>query len=79
MKQISVFQTDDGQMFADRAEANEHQLVIDIRGILNRANERSVTRKTPEQIIASQCDEVFERLKKFRASRGSIKAAAKKG
>jgi hypothetical protein len=78
MKQVRSFQTSDGKLFTEsqREDAEQHELVIKIRGILQTYGRNGTLSATDvAMVIAQNQDEVFETLGAYRRTMASVKAA----
>ena len=79
MEQIKVFKTKDGQLFQDRSSAETHELMVNIRGIIqNHVKGSSFSPTEIATLIAKEQNKVFDTISKYRRTMGSIKAAANK-
>jgi hypothetical protein len=77
MEQVRVFKTEDGTMFQDRGAAVTHELMINIRGIIqSHVRGNSFTSTEMAKLIADNQDKVFNVIGKYRKTMGSIKGAA---
>lgn len=77
MKQVRVFQTRDGQTFTDRTIAEQHELMLNLRAIIQKqVNGNSFSSTEIAKIFTDRQDDVFAVIGKHRKTMGSIKAAA---
>lgn len=74
MKQVTAFQTDDGKMFDDKLKALEHQLSLDVRGIINTGREKG---QEAHVAIARAEDNLYTKLQKYRRQRAGLLKSAK--
>lgn len=76
MEQVRVYKTKDGQLFDNRNNAETHELMLNLRGIIQ--NHVKGTNFTPTEvatILSKEQDKVFETLGKYRRTMASLKAA----
>lgn len=76
MKQIVAFQTTDGQTFTSRKDAETHELMIFVRGVIQskgRADESGVTGCA--SVIAREQDAIYARLQKYRRTMQGLNQA----
>jgi len=79
MKQIIAFQTSDNKTFTDRIEAEEHELMIFVRGVIQSKAQTHETGVTgAASCIARNQDEIYMRLQKHRRTVQGLKQAANK-
>ena len=79
MEQVRVYKTKDGQLFDDRTKAEDHELMVNIRGIIQ-AHVKG-TSFTPTEIatlLSKEQDKVFDTLGKYRRTMASIKGSMKR-
>lgn len=79
MEQVKVYRTKDGELFQDRMSAERHELMINIRGIIqNHVKGNSFSPTEMATLLAKEQDRVFDTIGKYRRTMGSLKGAAKK-
>jgi hypothetical protein len=79
MKQVKSYQTKDGKLFNDRIEAENHELMLNIRGFLHTSGRSgSLSSTDVASIIASNQDAVYSILGKYRKTMAGIKSAIAK-
>lgn len=80
MKQVKVFKTDDGKLFDNHGKAMDHELALNLRGLLQ-SNRDTVSIDATDpmtiaaKIIAKNQDKFYERIAQYRRSKASLKAA----
>jgi hypothetical protein len=79
MKQVKSYQTKDGRLFNERTEAENHELMLNIRGFLHTSGRSGNLSSTDvASIIASNQDAVYSILGKYRKTMAGIKSAVAK-
>jgi hypothetical protein len=79
MKQVKSYQTKDGRLFNERTEAENHELMLNIRGFLHTSGRSGNLSSTDvASIIASNQDAVYSILGKYRKTMAGIKSNAAK-
>jgi hypothetical protein len=79
MKQVKSYQTKDGRLFNERIEAENHELMLNIRGFLHTSGRSGNLSSTDvASIIASNQDAVYSILGKYRKTMAGIKSAIAK-
>ena len=76
MEQVRVFRTKDGQLFDNRINAETHELVLNLRGIIQ--SQVKGTSFTPTEIatlLAKEQSKVFDTIGKYRRTVASVKAS----
>ena len=77
MEQVKVYKTKDGQLFHDRPNAETHELMVNIRGLIqSHVKGESFTPTEISRILCKEQDRLFDLLGKYRRTMGSIKAAS---
>jgi dsDNA-binding SOS-regulon protein len=79
MKQVKSYQTKDGRLFNDRIEAENHELMLNIRGFLHTTGRNgSLSSTDVASIIANNQDAVYTILGKYRKTMAGLKSATAK-
>ena len=79
MKQVKSYQTKDGRLFNERTEAENHELMLNIRGFLHTSGRSGNLSSTDvASIIASNQDAVYSILGKYRKTMAGIKSSIAK-
>jgi hypothetical protein len=79
MKQVKSYQTKDNRLFNDRTEAENHELMLNIRGFLHTSGRNgSLSSTDVASIIASNQDAVYAIIGKYRKTMAGIKSNAVK-
>jgi hypothetical protein len=79
MKQVKSYQTKDNRLFNDRTEAENHELMLNIRGFLHTSGRNgSLSSTDVASIIASNQDAVYSIIGKYRKTMAGIKSNAVK-
>jgi hypothetical protein len=78
MKQIKSFQTKDGKLFTDRILAEQHELMLNIRGFLqtNGKGQGSLSATDVATFLMMNQDPLYDILGKYRRTVGGIKSNA---
>lgn len=77
MKQIRVYQTRDNTTFTDRVPAEKHELMLNIRSIIqSHVRGESFSPTDLAKLVVAKQDEVFGVISKHRKTMASIKGAA---
>ena len=76
MKQVRAFETKDGKVFNDRVKAENHELMINFRGLLqSQGRGGSLNATDVATVLAKQHEQVYNLISSYRRTMGSIKAA----
>jgi len=76
MKQVKSYQTKDGKLFNDRIEAENHELMLNIRGFLHSSGRSgSLSSTDVASIIANNQDAVYSIIGKYRKTMAGIKSS----
>jgi hypothetical protein len=79
MEQVRVYKTKDGKLFNDRIAAEGHELMINIRGVIqSHVKGSSFTPTVIAEILAKEQDNVFNTITKYRRTMAGIKGNAVK-
>jgi hypothetical protein len=77
MEQVRVFKTKDGTLFNDRIAAENHELMINIRGIIqSHVKGQSFTPTEIATILSKEQDNMFATIGKYRKTMAGIKSNA---
>ena len=79
MKQVKSYKTNDGRLFDDRVQAENHELMINIRGFLQSSGKGgSLSATDVATFLAQKQDKVYDIIGKYRRTMASIKGAKTK-
>lgn len=75
MKQVRSFETKDGKLFTDRTEAENHELMLNIRGFLqSQGRGGSLSATDVATVIAQKQDDIYTIIGKYRKTMAGIKS-----
>jgi len=75
MKQVKSFETKDGRLFNDRVQAENHELMINIRGFLQSSGKGgSLSATDVATFLAQKQDNVYNIIGKYRKTMAGIKS-----
>lgn len=78
MKQVKSFETKDGRLFNDRVQAENHELMINIRGFLQSSGKGgSLSATDVATFLAQKQDNVYNIIGKYRKTMAGIKSIKK--
>lgn len=79
MKEVKVFKTDDGMIHQDKGSAMTHELMLNLRGIIQ-SHVRGTSFSPTEiaSILSKEQQAVFDTLGKYRRTMAGIKGSAAK-
>lgn len=74
MKQVKSFETKDGKLFTDRLEAESHELVLNIRGLLQQQGRGTGALSATDvaSILAKEQDALYNIVGKYRRTKAGI-------
>ena len=73
MEQVKSFKTKDGKLFTDRAEAEQHELMITIRGYLQTSGKGGSLSATDVALyLATHQDDIYNLLGKYRRTMAGV-------
>jgi len=79
MEQVRVYKTIDGTLFNDRIAAEGHELMINIRGIIqSHIKTNSLTPTEVANLFVKEQDKMFNTITKYRRTMAGIKGNAAK-
>ncbi len=79
MEQVRVYKTKDGTLFHDRVAAEGHELMINLRGIIqSHIKSGSFTPTEIANLFVKEQDTVFNTITKYRRTMAGIKGNAAK-
>jgi hypothetical protein len=77
MEQVRVYKTKDGTLFNDRVAAEQHELMINIRGIIqSHVKGTSFGPTEIATILSNKQDMIFNTIGKYRKTMAGIKGSA---
>ncbi len=76
MKQVKSFETADGKLFTDRIEAEGHELMINVRGLLQSQGRGtgSLSATDVALVLAKEQDSLYNILGKYRRTVAGVKS-----
>lgn len=75
MKQVRSYETKDGKLFTDRIQAENHELMINIRGFLNSSGKGGTLSATDvATFIAMKQDDFYNILGKYRRTVAGVRS-----
>jgi hypothetical protein len=75
MKQVKSYQTKDGRLFNNRIEAENHELMLNIRGFLHTSGRSgSLSSTDVASLMASKQDEIYNIIGKYRKTMSGLKS-----
>ena len=80
MQQVKVYKTNDGTLFDNRTKAENHELMLTIRGIIQtHVKGTSFTPTELATIMVKEQDRVFNTLGKYRRTMAALKSIPRIG
>jgi hypothetical protein len=78
MKQVKSYETKDGKLFSDRLQAEQHELMLNIRGFLQSSGKGagSLSATDVATFLMMNQDPLYDILGKYRRVVGGIKSNA---
>lgn len=78
MKQVRSYETKDGKLFTDRIQAENHELMINIRGFLQSSGKGGSLSATDVALfIATKQDDFYNILGKYRRTVAGVRSNPK--
>jgi hypothetical protein len=76
MKQVKSYETKDGKLFMDRLQAEQHELMLNIRGFLQSSGkgQGSLSATDVATFLMMNQDPLYDILGKYRRTVGGIKS-----
>ena len=76
MKQVKSYETKDGKLFTDRLLAEQHELMLNIRGFLqsNGKGQGSISATDVATFLMMNQDPLYDIIGKYRRTVGGIKS-----
>ena len=75
MKQVKSYQTKDGRLFNNRIEAENHELMLHIRGFLHTSGRSgSLSSTDVASLLASNQDSIYNIIGKYRKTMAGLKS-----
>lgn len=76
MKQVKSYQTKDGRLFNHRIEAENHELMLNIRGFLHTSGRSgSLSSTDVASLLAANQDSIYNIIGKYRKTMAGLKSA----
>lgn len=75
MKYVKSYQTKDGRLFGDRVEAENHELMLNIRGFLHTAGRSgSLSSTDVATLIVANQNDIYTLIGKYRKTMAGVKS-----